>query len=474
LAIGSKLVLAVSPIEDGLGNVKTNVNHVVADPYSNPISPKGDAAQARRPLMRNRAIERSAAMRKCQDHGSFQHTDSAVDHVGVPQRGPRFDAARSATDIREDEGRRDLADPEVSQDALLTRAGSLLAQRPRRLVERRILSAGLMQKVAFALVLGLGIALSPVAGLAQSRETLKFVSPEAALEHGLGAYRSGFHKLAEQALTYAADRGSLLGRYYLARLYADPNGPITDHAKSYELYRGIVEEHAARIDVDDDPRAKYVGKSLTALAGYVLRGLPEIGLNPNAERAAGYLQEAATFFRDQDAQFELAKLYLTGEGVEVNHKQATSRLSTLAQAGHAGAQAFLADLYWRGKGGLPHEEGRALALITLAAENAPAHERIWIEDIYQSIYCGLSSGVRQQAQGLIASFRHRYAPRPGAEPQDTVGLTPRPVLTCADGTPLPTAPRDSRSEAPPVAKNSIAVPPPDVMQGGVIGVGERR
>lgn len=330
---------------------------------------------------------------------------------------------------------------------------------------------GLRNLACGLLLVGLGLALAPTAGLAQSRDTLRFVSPEAALEHGLGAYRSGFHKLAEQALSYSAERGSLLGRYYLGRLYADPSGPITDHAKAYELFRAIVEEHAARIDVDDDPRAKYVGKSLTALAGYVLRGLPEIGLKPNAERAAGYLQEAATFFRDQDAQFELAKLYLTGEGVEINHKQATSRLSTLAQAGHAGAQAFLADLYWRARGGLPRDESRALALITLAVENAPANERIWIEDIYQSIFCGMSSGVRQQSEGLIASFRHRYAPRPGAEPQDTIGLAPRPVRTCSDGTPLPATPRESRAEEGSIAKSTSAGENSRLLQGGVIGVG---
>ncbi len=351
-----------------------------------------------------------------------------------------------------------------------------------RLASMRILQVlklptGFARKLACASIFCLGIVFTPTTGFAQSRDAMKFVSPEAALEHGLGAYRSGFHKLAEQALGYAAERGSLLGRYYLARLYADPSGPITSHARAYEYYRGIVEEHAARIDVDDDPRAKYVGKSLTALAGYVLRGLPEIGLKPNAERAAGYLQEAATFFRDQDAQFELAKLYLTGEGVEINHKQATSRLSTLAQAGHAGAQAFLADLYWRARGGLPRDEGRALALITLAVENAPATDRIWIEDIYQSIYCGMSSGVRKQSEGLIASFRHRYAPRPGADPQDTIGLAPRPVRSCSDGTPLPATPRESRADEGATAKNTSIVTHPSPAQGSVIGVGatgERR
>lgn len=331
--------------------------------------------------------------------------------------------------------------------------------------------AGMIARYA---TVALAIAVGSGNVLAQGRDSLKFVSPQAALDQGLGAYRSGFHNLAEQALIFAAERGSLLGRYYLARLYADPAAPFTNHVKAYELFRAIVEEFAARIDVDDDPRARYVGKSLTALAGYVLRGLPEIALKPNPERAAGYLQEAATFFRDPDAQFELAKLYLTGEGVEINHKQATSRLSTLAQAGHAGAQAFLADLYWRQKGGLQRDEGRALALITLAVENAPAHERIWIEEIYQSIFCGMAPGVRQQSEGLVASFRHRYAPRAGSEPQDTIGSAPRPLRSCSDGTPLPANPRDSRVDQPTSKSNSFAAPRSGLLQGGVVGVGERR
>ncbi|MBS0244512.1 MAG: sel1 repeat family protein [Proteobacteria bacterium] len=324
------------------------------------------------------------------------------------------------------------------------------------------------------------LALAPVAGAvrvsAESRgDTLKFVSPEAALEQGLNAYRSGFFAPAEKALGYASDRGSLLGKYYLARLYADPNAPFTNHPKAYELFQGIVEEHAAHIDVDDDPRARYVGKSLTALAGYILRGLPEIALKANPERAAEYFQQAATFFRDHDAQFELAKLYLTGDGVEPDARKATHWLSTLSQAGHAGAQAFLADLYWRGKVGLARDEGRALALITLAVENAPAHERIWIEDIYQNIFCGMAAGVRQQSEGLIASFRQRYAPRPGSEPQDSLGLASRPVRACSDGTPLPPSSTDRRAgeltDGKPAKGAFMDAPKPT--SADVIGVGER-
>lgn len=274
---------------------------------------------------------------------------------------------------------------------------------------------------------------------AQQRE-VTFVSPQAALEQGVSAYRGGFYEIALPALSYAAERNMLLAQFHLALIYADNASPGTDHVKAYHLFRKIVERNAQTIDVDDDELAPYVGRALTALARYVLRGLPEDNLQPNASRAAHYFQEAATFFRDRDAQFELAKLFLKGEGVQENPRQAISWLSTLAQNGHAGAQAFFADLLWRGKG-VPKDERKALALITIAVERAPVHERIWIEDIYRVIYCGTASGVRKQADGLIASFRKAYTARGAGDGNDRMALGLGPTQACSDGEPLPAIPR---------------------------------
>ena len=83
----------------------------------------------------------------------------------------------------------------------------------------------------------------------------------------------------------------------------------------------------------------------------------------------------------------------------------------LSQKGHAGAQAFLADLLWRGKY-MKTDPVRALALISVAVANAPAYERVWIEDIYQNIYCGAAQGIRKQATGIVADWRTRYGRKP--------------------------------------------------------------
>ena len=264
----------------------------------------------------------------------------------------------------------------------------------------------------------------------------KYRSAQDALEQGIGAYNGGYYEIAEPALRYAADAHLFLAPYYLARIYSDNNGSRTDHGKAYELYLKIADEHTD-VDPDDTQRAPYVAKAMTRIAGYLMTGLPEVGVKPNSRIAAEYLREAAQFFRDEDAQFELAKLYLHGEGIESDVPYAKHWLSVLSQKGHAPAQAFLADLLWRGKY-MKADPVRALALISVAVANAPPYERVWIEDIYQNIYCGAAQGIRKQATGLVADWRTRYGRKPDLRDRTGLGiLNTQAVRTCENGEPVP-------------------------------------
>jgi TPR repeat protein len=302
------------------------------------------------------------------------------------------------------------------------------------LTERQKLSVARLSRILAALALAATLLSAPAA----AGKGMTFTSPQAAYEQGIGALKAGRLEIALPALEYAASKEVFLAQFYLARMYADNSGPYTDHAKAYMLYQRIADEHAD-VDPDYDQRAPFVARSFTALAGYLLSGLSEISLKPTPHRAAEYLQHAATYFNDQDAQFELAKLYLKGEGVPEDTKLAVHWLSVLTEKGHASAQAFLADLYWRGKH-VPKNEGRALALITVAVEHAPVNERIWIEDIHQNIFCGASLGVRNEADGLVADWRQRYGRRQTVT-IDRHGLSPLqigPVRTCGNGEPVRT------------------------------------
>lgn len=310
----------------------------------------------------------------------------------------------------------------------MTRA-TLRARTP---TERSKLSATRTSKRLIALVVAAGFAFAIGDARAQQRGTV-FVSPQAALEQGIGAYRGGFYQQALPALKFAADKGLLLGQYHLALLYADNASATTDHVKAHDLFREIVERNARVVDVYDE-MAFYVGRSLTALARYYLSGLPEHGLRKDAVRAAEYLQQADTFFGDPDAKFELAKMYLTGVGVDRNMRQGLTRLTNLKDDGHVAATAFYASLLWEGKL-LQQNEVEALRLIRWAVEMAPVQERIWIEDTYRSIYCGASAGVRQKAEGQIAGFHRSLTQRPTTEADERLGIAPK--HTCDNGEPLP-------------------------------------
>lgn len=274
-----------------------------------------------------------------------------------------------------------------------------------------------------------------VLGAAAASADAKYRSAQEALDQGIGAFNGGYYEIAIPALDYAAEAHLFLAPYYLARIYSDNNGSHTDHGKAYELYLKIAEEHTD-VDPEDDQRAPYVAKSMTRIAGYLLNGLPEVNLKPNQNIAMEYLREAAQFFRDEDAQFELAKLYMRGDGVESDVPYAKHWLSVLSQKGHSGAQAFLADLLWRGKF-MKADPVRALALISVAVANSPPYERVWIDDIYQNIYCGAAQGVRKQATGIVADWRTRYGRKPEARDDGDLGaLTVQATRTCGNGEPV--------------------------------------
>jgi len=283
--------------------------------------------------------------------------------------------------------------------------------------------------LALLLLLSLVCGLSAGAGAAKAQQ---FRSTRAAFEQGIQAYRAGYFRIAIPGLRFAADRGSLLAKFYLARIYADPDTAQTDHGAAYKLYFQIASNNLD-IDAAIDPRALYVAKALTAVARYVRSGIPSIGVKPNPRKAAGYLRHSANHFGDTEAQFELAKLYLRGDGVSKNIGLGLHFLSVLTtQKSYAPAQAFLADMLWRGRY-VKQNKAKALALIAVAVANAPKHERFWIEDIYQNIYCGTSIGTRRQASGLVADWRDRYGGRILHPRRPRASDMPQAIRTCGNG-----------------------------------------
>lgn len=294
------------------------------------------------------------------------------------------------------------------------------------------------------------------------------------LERGLVAYKTGAFAAAVPAFREAADTGSdstrFFAEFYLARIYSDTSSTQTDHAKAFMLFRKIADENAD-IDPDDGQRAPFVAKALISLADYVRKGVDDIGVAPNPRRAASYLHHAAIFFGDKDAQFELARLYLSGDGGTDDVRRGLHYLSTLSEQSHPGAQALLAELFWSGRH-VKADEHRALALITMAVENAPAHDRIWIEETYQTIFCGATQKARQEADGLMARWRKVFA-RPAAEPADRTGLIARDLLPerqCSNGETVAIRRRGTITGVA-AARPPAAAGQPEAMQGSTMSLG---
>jgi TPR repeat protein len=346
--------------------------------------------------------------------------------------------------------------------------------------KRTVLAAALMGAAIIAMP-----AFTSSSAMAAGEVT--FASAQAAYDQGLGAVRAGKPELAVPAFEFAGEQNHVPALYFLGTIYANNDDRLTDHAKAFSAFHRIVERHAY-VDPVSDFRSVYVVRAAVRLADYYRSGVPALKQKPDPRAAVELLNHAATYFGDLEAQFQLAKMHLTGEGVEGNERYGLHWLSRLAHKNHAGAQAFLAELMWRGKF-VNKDPNQALVWSTLSVEAAGDQDRIWIEEVHQTIYCGAPAGVRERAGQLVADWRRRapattgsaaeaaHPAAPGrsmhvaqAAPATAVAAAtihagaPAAVRTCANGDAVPTASIGLQVLPVPVDKGdptaNAPVPPP--------------
>ncbi len=124
-------------------------------------------------------------------------------------------------------------------------------------------------------------------------------------------------------------------------------------------------------------------------------------LRPDPNYAVGLFRHAGAYFGNAEAQYQLGRLYLSGTGVEKNSTIAANWLAMAARKQHAGAQAVLGELLWRGEG-VSQRPARGLALLTLANENAKASGREpWIGQLYQEAFAHADNMTRKDAEALL-------------------------------------------------------------------------
>ncbi|SFG76708.1 tetratricopeptide repeat protein [Methylobacterium gossipiicola] len=225
----------------------------------------------------------------------------------------------------------------------------------------------------------------PPAGYRTARE---------ALRSGVRDYNAGDKEGAARALEYAAGQGHALALWKLGRMYAEGDGVPHDDLKAFEFFSRIVDD-----PTDEGPDAQNSGvtaSAFTALGAYFLDGIKGTYVRPNPERAYDMFNYAASYFGDPNAQYNLARLYLDGTGVEADPRQAARWFNLAAEKGHAPAQALLGELLINGQG-VPKQRARGLMWLSLAREAAQGRKDDWIVALYDKAWSAASEEDRMAA-----------------------------------------------------------------------------
>lgn len=225
-----------------------------------------------------------------------------------------------------------------------------------------------------------------------------FKSEADAFRRGIQTYNSGDKAGAVRALEYAATKGHPLALWKLGRMYADGDGVDHDDLKAFEYFSKVADSYAD--EGPDGPNARFVSSAFVALGGYLLDGIPKSYVKANPAQAQEMFQYAATYYADADAQYSLARLYLDGQGVAKDPRQAARWFNLAAEKGHAPSQALLGHLLVTGQG-VPRQSARGLMWLTLARDAASSAKDKWIVDLHDKAFAAANDNDRQAALAYL-------------------------------------------------------------------------
>jgi TPR repeat protein len=238
----------------------------------------------------------------------------------------------------------------------------------------------------------------------KSTDAMAAAPPLSAME----AFKSGAHLLkagekakAVHSLEYAAEKGHALAQWKLGRMYADGDGVARNDIKAFDYFRRIADRHAE--DNPDTPQARFVANAFVALGHYYLDGIPKTQVARDPERAREMFAYAASYFRDPDAQYYLARLYLDGVGAPQDPRTAARWFGLSAQKGQCSAQAMLGAMLFAGDN-IPRQAARGLMWLTLAKDSARTTDQVWITKLYDSAFQQAS----EDEKALAAMYLRRW------------------------------------------------------------------
>jgi TPR repeat protein len=233
----------------------------------------------------------------------------------------------------------------------------------------------------------------------------KTTAPEA-FNMARNLYRRGEKTEAMNVLQFAAGQGHIGAQWMIGRMYARGEGVPADDAKAFEYFRDVVNSANAS-DMDDSPESRqnagYVSHALVQLGSYYREGIPGSAVKPNPTLAISLYSRAAYNYGDPSAQFNLAMMYVEGNGVPKDPKRAMQLFHNAAKKGHGPSRALLGHMMFKGEVGKRQPE-LGLMWMNLArqsAEQSGEPDAQWIIDLHEKAMAESSEDERKGATGFL-------------------------------------------------------------------------
>jgi TPR repeat protein len=230
----------------------------------------------------------------------------------------------------------------------------------------------------------------PLAPFSSARDAIKAWMRDSTAGDQAGAVR---------ALEYAAAQGHLTAQFKLGRMYAGGEGVPANDLKAFEYFSKIADENADAIPGTADGRI--VGNAFVALGGYFMDGIKGSYVKPNIDRAFDMFHYAASYFGDPEGQYNLGRLYMSGQGARRDARQAARWMKLAAEKGYAPARAVFGDMLLRGGEGVPRQPVLGLMWLSLARESADASREGWIIERHDNAFAAASASDRTAALAMI-------------------------------------------------------------------------
>jgi TPR repeat protein len=228
-------------------------------------------------------------------------------------------------------------------------------------------------------------------------------SPFEALRSGAQALRDGRPDDAVSNLEYAAARGVPGAIWKLGRMYADGEGVAKNTLRAFEYFRMLTKAHA--YDPPSAPNAGYIVNAFISLGHIYLEGIADTAIKPDAVTAHEMFRYAASYFGDPEAQYQLGRLFLSGESGFKDPIQAARWLKSAAEKNHRNAQALLGTILIKGQG-VPRQPAVGLFWLAVAQDNAGAEDG-WITETYSDAFENATVEDRALAYRYLVDWLRR-------------------------------------------------------------------